>query len=87
MTINLPADGLVLIVKRDCPTCRLIAPVAAQLAASDLLSGIYSQDDPSFPDNMDPITDDRSLEISYRLGIDILPSLVLGSWRRSRPVR
>ena len=45
-------DGLVAVVKRDCPTCVLVAPVVAQLAAEQGLT-VYSQDDPGFPDDLD----------------------------------
>ena len=42
------ADGLVAVVKRDCPTCVLVAPVLADLAArTDLV--VLTQDDPTFP--------------------------------------
>ena len=41
-------DGLVAIVKRDCPTCNLVAPVLAQLAAHDEKLTVVSQDDPRF---------------------------------------
>jgi len=30
---SLPQEGLVAVVKRDCPTCELTAPVLAELAA------------------------------------------------------
>ncbi len=45
------ADGLHLIVKRDCPTCVLIEPAIAQLAATSQPLTVYSQDDPSFPES------------------------------------
>jgi len=32
MTTPALPDGLVAIVKRDCPTCRLVAPVLAEMA-------------------------------------------------------
>jgi len=32
MPQNLPHDGLIAIVKRDCPTCELTAPVLGELA-------------------------------------------------------
>lgn len=43
-------DGLVVVVvvKRDCPTCRLVAPVLGELARRTPLT-VYSQDDPVFP--------------------------------------
>ena len=42
-------DGLVVVVKRDCPTCELVAPVLADLARTMGVT-VYSQDDPSFPE-------------------------------------
>jgi len=71
----LPTDGLVLVVKRDCPTCELIAPVAKTLQDSNRLSHVLSQDDPSFPDGLDVI-DDRELEGSFGLDIEIVPTLI-----------
>ena len=47
--MDLPDDGLVLVLKEDCPTCRLIAPVAADLMRRGDLKAVYSQDDPAFP--------------------------------------
>jgi hypothetical protein len=39
---KLPYDGVVAVVKRDCPTCRLVVPVLAELPGV----AVYSQDDP-----------------------------------------
>ena len=44
-------DGLVVVVKRDCPTCTLVVPVLQDLAARGALH-VYSQDDPAFPDGV-----------------------------------
>ena len=52
-------DGLVAIVKRDCPTCALIGPVLGQLPAV-----VVSQDD------------ENGLELSFRTGIEIVPTLL-----------
>ena len=41
-------DGLVAFVKKDCPTCELVAPALEQLARATPLH-VYSQDDPAFP--------------------------------------
>jgi hypothetical protein len=72
--MDLP-DGLVAVVKRDCPTCQLAAPVLAELHRAGVPLTVFSQDDPSFPDGL-PVRDDTPLEISYRLGIDIVPTLI-----------
>jgi hypothetical protein len=67
-------DGLVAVVKRECPTCALIAPVLRELAGATPLA-IYSQDDPSFPEGARAV-DDTALEASYRLNIEIVPTLL-----------
>lgn len=68
-------DGWVAVVKRDCPTCRLVEPVLAELdAAVDLVA--CSQDDPSFPGNGIRVLDDTDLDVSYRLGVETVPTLL-----------
>src|SRR5918911_3871964 len=69
------ADGLVAVVKRDCPTCRLVAPVLAQLKAAGVPLTVYSQDDPAFPEGLAPV-DDTALAVSYRLEIEAVPMLL-----------
>jgi hypothetical protein len=61
-------------VKRECPTCQLVAPVLARIAAHRKLT-IYSQDDPAFPAGLD-VQDDSSLERSWRYEIDTVPTLL-----------
>jgi hypothetical protein len=68
-------DGLLAIVKRDCPTCELVAPVVARLAAEQGLQ-VYSQDDPEFPESVSEVGDDRALDLSHRLNIEIVPTLI-----------
>jgi hypothetical protein len=67
--------SLIAVVKRDCPTCNLIVPVLEQLVDVDASITIYSQDDPSFPEGL-VVEDDTSLERSFRLGIQIVPTLI-----------
>ena len=62
-------DGLILIAKRECPTCTMVEPVMRQLAAGARPFTVYSQDDPGFPGELTGVVDDRELERSYRLGI------------------
>ncbi len=62
-----------LVVKRDCPTCTMLVPVYQQLEVSRKLK-ILTQDDPSFPSPT--AVDDRSLEQSFRLDIETVPTLI-----------
>ena len=93
MQMPIPSDftGFVAVVKRDCETCRLILPALREIKQSAALR-IYSQDDPAFPDRFDNVIDERELELSYRLDIEIVPTLIqlqngeetarLVGWRR-----
>ena len=71
----LPSDGLIVVVKRDCPTCELTAPVLAELAAHGGLT-VYTQDDPSFPETVPDRIDDTDLAVSHGLKIEIVPTLI-----------
>ena len=75
MPDDLPRDGLVAVVKRDCPTCVLAAPVLGDLARRGGLT-VFTQDDPSFPETVPGRIDDRSLDVSHRLKIEIVPTLI-----------
>ena len=66
--------GLVAFVKRECPTCTLVAPVLARLASEAELT-VFSQDDPSFPPGTH-VVDDGSLEYSWHHGIETVPTLL-----------
>ena len=70
------SDGLIVVAKRDCPTCTLLEPVYRELAESPAQFAIYSQDDPTFPESVDGVFDDRELERSYRLEIETVPTLI-----------
>lgn len=76
MTI-IPRDfsGYIAVVKRDCATCRLLQPVFQDLKGRLALQ-VFSQDDPTFPESIDDVIDERELELSYRLGIEIVPTLI-----------
>ena len=68
-------NGLIAIVKRDCPTCVMVTPVLQEILQTNDLK-IYSQDDPKFPDGVDGVADDTTLDVSYTLDIEIVPTLV-----------
>ncbi|SDG01998.1 hypothetical protein SAMN05660662_0002 [Blastococcus aurantiacus] len=59
-------DGLVAVVKRECPTCVLVEPVLRELGAE-----VWCQDDAGWFEH-----DDTELELSYRLGIETVPTLL-----------
>src|SRR5215831_3690702 len=75
MPDHLPHDGLVAIVKRDCPTCVLAAPVLGELARNAGLT-VYTQDDPAFPETVPLREGDLGLDVSHRLRIEIVPTLI-----------
>lgn len=75
MAEDLPRDGLVAVVKRDCPTCVMAAPVLADLVGRGGVT-VFTQDDASFPETVPGRIDDTALEVSHRLKIEIVPTLI-----------
>ena len=69
-------EGFVLVAKRDCPTCELVQPVVRELVAGTRSIAVYSQDDPTFPEGVAGVRDDRALEVSFRLAIETVPTLI-----------
>src|SRR5258705_12723598 len=61
-------EGLVVFVKRKCPTCELVVPVLAELRERAGLSVIV-QDDPAFPPGLAP-RHDADLALSWHHGIE-----------------
>ncbi len=70
--MDAPQDGLIAIVKRDCPTCVLTAPVLAEIPGLT----VYTQDDPSFPEAIPTRIHDDELDTSHRLRVEIVPTLI-----------
>jgi thiol-disulfide isomerase/thioredoxin len=68
-------EGIVAVVKADCPTCQLVAPVLAELQAAGVALTVFTQDDPAFPAGLDPV-DDTELDVSVALDLDTVPTLV-----------
>lgn len=67
-------DGWVVVVKRECETCRMVVPVLGELAAAGALT-VFTQDDPDFPD--DPAAaHDHDLAISWHHEIETVPTLI-----------
>jgi|TARA_B100002052_G_scaffold204436_1_gene186731 thiol-disulfide isomerase/thioredoxin len=74
MTEVLP-DGLVAIVKSDCPTCELIVPVLVQLEnAADLT--VVTQDCDTFPEEISDRHFDEDLAMSWHHEIETVPTLI-----------
>ena len=71
---ELPPDGLVAVVKEDCPTCRLVVPALRRMREAGVPLTVVTQDQPAFPEGVAPI-DDRELAISWRLGVEAVPTL------------
>lgn len=74
--MNALSDGLIVVCKRDCPTCVMVEPVLQELAQSDIPLTIYTQDDPTFPSGLSNVVDDTELEQSYHLDIETVPTLI-----------
>lgn len=70
-----PPDGLVAVVKRDCPTCTLVVPVLRELAEDAAGLTVFTQDDPTFPEGLDAV-DDTDLSVSFALDLDTVPTLL-----------
>ena len=68
-------QGLVAVVKKDCPTCQLVEPVLDEVRSHRPVL-VLTQDDPAFPASGDPVHD-ADLVLSHRLGIEIVPTLLV----------
>ena len=75
MTLPALPDGLVVIVKRECETCRMVVPVIEQLNNGSLPVTVYVQDDPAFPESLAPIHD-ADLSISWHYDIETVPTVL-----------
>ena len=85
-------DGLVAVVKRDCPTCVLVAPVLADLAERAAMTTV-SQDDAAFPSAADWVIHDADLAMSWHNDIETVPTVLrvvdgipterIEGWRRN----
>ncbi len=70
-------DGLIVVAKRDCPTCALVEPLLGELAsASGLPLTVYVQDDPAYAAGLPGQVDDTALDHSFHLGIEFVPTLL-----------
>jgi len=82
-------DGIVVVVKQDCPTCRSVEAVLGQLDAADGLDlTVYTQDDPAFPAGVSKVVHDDDLAVSYHHHIETVPTLlsIAGGVEQARTV-
>ena len=70
------SDGVIAVVKQDCQTCVLIEPILQQLSEGIIPLTVYVQDDPDFLSNITEVQDDTSLEYSFHLNIETVPTLI-----------
>lgn len=71
-----PTDGLIVVAKRDCPTCVLIEPLLHRLAGGSDPLAVYVQDDERYAAGVPGAVLDDTLERSFRLGIEFVPTLI-----------
>ena len=71
---NLP-DGLIVVAKRDCPTCALVEPLLSVLSDSMPLS-VFVQDSADYAVGVPNVEYDATLETSFRLNIEVVPTLI-----------
>lgn len=67
-------EGYLIFVSRECETCREITPAFSELARMGSPVTFVSQDDPDFPEGITEVLDDRDLELSWRLNIEVTPT-------------
>ena len=46
------SERLIVVAKRDCPTCVMLEGVYGELRAGGTPLAVYTQDDPAFPDSI-----------------------------------
>ena len=68
-------EGLVAVVKKDCPTCELIIPVLIGLEKETQLT-VFTQDDPDFPPGINDRQFDEELAFSWHHTIETVPTLL-----------
>lgn len=73
---NHPTEGLVIVAKRECPTCMLVEPLLHELAQGGLPLTVYVQDDAGYASGAAEVIFDETLEASFRLGIEVVPTVI-----------
>ena len=73
---TVPDNGLIAVVKRDCPTCVLTAPVLGGTRQARGLCRSIPRTIRAFPETVPEPIDDTALDISHHLKIEIVPTLI-----------
>jgi hypothetical protein len=74
-TVPVLPDGLVVVVKRACATCELVAPLLSELATGPTPLTVYTQDDPTFPEGVAAVHD-ADLAVSWHHEIETVPTVL-----------
>ena len=69
-------DGLIVVAKRECPTCTLVEPLLRELAQGALPLTVYVQDDAGYAADVPNVVHDDTLEHSYRLNVEVVPTII-----------
>lgn len=75
-TMTTMPDGLIVIAKRECPTCALVEPLLPVLADSGLPLTVYVQDTDDYARGVSNVIYDETLEQSFRLNVEVVPTLI-----------
>ena len=76
MLNRLLQDGLVVFVKRACPTCAMIEPQMREAAAARADFQVVTQDREDFPAGVANRVHDRELDHSWLNNIEATPTLI-----------
>ena len=76
MLNRLLQDGLVVFVKRACPTCAMIEPQMCEAAAARADFQVVTQDRADFPAGVANRVHDRELDHSWLNNIEATPTLI-----------
>lgn len=67
-------DGLVVIVKEECATCKMVEPLLPEIAQHASLA-VYTQDNPLFPTTISA-QHDADLSVSWHYDIETVPTVM-----------
>ncbi len=74
--MNALSNGLIVIAKRDCPTCVLVEPLLRELDEAGQPLAVLVQGDEPYAANVSGMLHDDTLEQSYRLQVEFVPTLI-----------